>query len=166
MNRFSGTNDGQGAVPPPSERQPRTGGPAAVIGGRVASLRQMRGLRVSELARAAGISASLVSQIERGRTQPSVSTLFSISEALQVPVDSFFRGGPEPASPEPASRARQAPGTTGYLVRHADRAVIDIEGGVRWERLTPGPLPNVDFLELVYAARCCTAIPARKWCWC
>ncbi len=142
----------------PDDRPSRMAGPAAAIGGRVASLRQLRGLRVSELARAAGISASLVSQIERGRTQPSVSTLFAISEALQVPVDSFFRagserpGGPEqapaPASPAPAD---QGPGPAGYLVRRGDRAVIDIQGGVRWERLTPGPLPNVDFLELVYA---------------
>ena len=77
-----------------------------------------------------------------------MSTLFAISEALQVPVDSFFRAGSgRPGGPEQAP----APGPAGYLVRRGDRAMIDIEGGVRWERLTPGPLPNVDFLELVYA---------------
>jgi transcriptional regulator with XRE-family HTH domain/quercetin dioxygenase-like cupin family protein len=177
MSRFSGTNDGQGAVPPSDDRPSPAAGPTAAIGGRVASLRQLRGLRVSELARAAGISASLVSQIERGRSQPSVSTLFAISEALQVPVDSFFRGGsglasepgrtsgPERASDpgppgtgahvaardRPPARVSQDPDAAGYLVRRGDRAVIDIQGGVRWERLTPGPLPNVDFLELVYA---------------
>jgi transcriptional regulator with XRE-family HTH domain len=152
MNSFNEAKEAPAAVPP-DDRPARMAGPAAAIGGRVASLRQLRGLRVSELARAAGISASLVSQIERGRTQPSVSTLFAISEALQVPVDAFFRagsgrpGGPEQA-PAPAS---PGPGPAGYLVRRGDRAMIDIEGGVRWERLTPGPLPNVDFLELVYA---------------
>src|SRR6202000_220542 len=94
---------------------------------------------------------------------------FAIAEALQVPVDSFFRAGPVTAgtttgtaAPAPAaalgdpagSAAPAAPATApagGYLGRRADRAVIDIDGGVRWERLTPGPLDNVEFLELVYA---------------
>ena len=115
---------------------------------------------MTELARAAGISPSLLSQIERGRSRPSVSTLFAIAEALQVPVDSFFRSSPGAAGTPGAAPAADTAADTGgpvtgpsagYLVRRADRAVIDIEGGVRWERLTPGPLDNVEFLELVYA---------------
>jgi mannose-6-phosphate isomerase-like protein (cupin superfamily) len=37
-----------------------------------------------------------------------------------------------------------------YVVRKSSRAAIDIEHGVRWERLTPTALRNVEFLELVY----------------
>jgi transcriptional regulator with XRE-family HTH domain len=126
----------------------------------VTANRLARRLRVTELARAAGISPSLLSQIEKGRSRPSVSTLFAIAEALQVPVDSFFRGSPgavgTAGAPQAADTAADTGGpvtgpSAGYLVRRADRAVIDIEGGVRWERLTPGPLDNVEFLELVYA---------------
>ena len=36
------------------------------------------------------------------------------------------------------------------MVRRSMRDAIDIEGGVRWERLTPQTLPQIDFLELVY----------------
>ena len=36
-------------------------------------------------------------------------------------------------------------------MRRDARSTIDIEGGVRWERLTPTTLENVEFLELVYA---------------
>ena len=37
-----------------------------------------------------------------------------------------------------------------YVVRRGGRAVIDIEGGVRWERLTRSTLDHLDFFELVY----------------
>ena len=36
-------------------------------------------------------------------------------------------------------------------MRRAERATIEIKGGVRWERLTPTSLDGLDFLELAYA---------------
>lgn len=117
-------------------------------------------MRVAELAREVGVTPSLISQIERGQSRPSVSTLFALAQALDIPVDAFFR---EPAGPAPAAVTRAArtggPGAAGesteaeerYVVRHGDRATIDIEGGVRWERLTPQTLRHLDFFELVYA---------------
>ena len=36
------------------------------------------------------------------------------------------------------------------MVRQGNRAAIDIEGGVRWERLTPETMAHLDFFELVY----------------
>ncbi len=133
---------------------------AGDIGRRLAAHRGKRGVRVAELAREVGVTPSLISQIERGQSRPSVSTLFALAQALDIPVDAFFR---EPAGPAPdaASRAGRAggPGAAAessgagerYLVRHGDRATIDIEGGVRWERLTPQTLRHLDFFELVYA---------------
>jgi transcriptional regulator with XRE-family HTH domain len=113
------------------------------LGRRVAAYRADRGLKVSELARRVGVSPSLISQIERQQSQPSVSTLFALAEALEVPVDAFFQEG---RSGKPAS----AGGDGQYVVRRGERSTIDIEGGVRWERLTPLPLHGVDFLEIVY----------------
>ena len=129
---------------------------ARAIGQRVAARRAERALSVSALAREIGVSRSMVSQIERGQSRPSVSTLFALSEALDVPVDAFFRDvEPAPAGPAGAAAAfpadPDAPRADRYLVRRDARAVIDIEGGVRWERLTPGTLDEVEFLELVYA---------------
>jgi transcriptional regulator with XRE-family HTH domain len=42
------------------------------------------------LAQKSGLSANALSMIERGRTSPSVSTLYKIAEALGVPITSFF----------------------------------------------------------------------------
>jgi len=132
--------------------------PSLEIGARLAAHRARRGVRVSELARRIGVSPSLISQIERGQSRPSVSTLFAMAQALDVPVDAFFRDGDEAAGPpgraaplpEESPEAMPA-GDHRYVVRADDRAAIDIDGGVRWERLTPTTLDHVDFLELIYA---------------
>lgn len=150
---------------------------AGDIGRRLAAHRAQSGIRVADLARKVGVTPSLISQIERGLSRPSVSTLFAIAQALEVPVDAFFREPPQAvaASPQPATAptrggtaesgaavadpgsARQlvppsqAPTADGrYVVRRGGRAAIDIEGGVRWERLTRSTLDHLDFLELVY----------------
>src|SRR5258708_31123799 len=73
---------------------------ASDIGRRLAAHRGQRGKRVAELAREVGVTPSLISQIERGQSRPSVSTLFAMAQALQVPVDAFFR---EPAADGPAA---------------------------------------------------------------
>jgi transcriptional regulator with XRE-family HTH domain len=54
-------------------------------------LRQERGMSMRALGRASGLSTNALSMIERGRTSPSVSTLYKISEALGVPITAFFR---------------------------------------------------------------------------
>jgi transcriptional regulator with XRE-family HTH domain len=147
---------------PAAERKRKRGAATDRVGGQVAAYRKERHLKVSELARAVGVSPSLISQIERGQSQPSVSTLFALAEALDVPVDAFFaKGGDENgAEAKPAGRAASSSAAasgadveqgTRYVVRRDGRAVIDIEGGVHWERLTPETLPDVEFLELVYA---------------
>lgn len=61
------------------------------VGSRMAELRQERNFSIRALARASGLSANALSMIERGRTSPSVSTLYRLAEALQVPVTAFFR---------------------------------------------------------------------------
>jgi transcriptional regulator with XRE-family HTH domain len=144
----------------PEEADAEREDPASVIGSRLAEIRSRHGVRVSELARRVGVSPSLISQIERGQSRPSVSTLFALSQALNVPVDSFFRDAMVPSRPAGApvasgSRAAAGadpPAAQRYLVHRDERAVVDIEGGVRWERLTPTTLRDFDFLELVYEA--------------
>jgi transcriptional regulator with XRE-family HTH domain len=139
--------------------------PTDGIGERVADLRSKHRLKVTELARLVGVSPSLISQIERGQSRPSVSTLFALSEALQVPIDAFFNREDVGSPAESFERSfdhgtgesqvadqldEPPPGERRYLVRRDARAAVDIEGGVRWERLTPTTLDHIDFMELVY----------------
>jgi transcriptional regulator with XRE-family HTH domain len=62
------------------------------IGREVKRFREKLGLTISELAKAAGMSAGMLSKIENGATSPSLSSLQALSRALHVPVTSLFKG--------------------------------------------------------------------------
>lgn len=63
----------------------------------VRELRANAGLSLNALASASGLSAGLLSQIERGNGNPSYNTLIKLAHALEVRVGDFFGGDdPEP----------------------------------------------------------------------
>lgn len=142
--------------------------PGTGFGARLRAARTERNLSVRELARLVGCSASLVSQIERGLSVPSVGVLYSLATVLRCSLDHLLFGpSSSPAAapggtgypPVAVSRAHAAPGgdmvepgfaRPGIVQRAATRRVIDMASGVRWERLTPGHDDRVDFLEVIY----------------
>lgn len=65
------------------------------IGTRIKELRISKGLKVIELAQKAHISQPYLSDIERGRTTPSLDTLASICEALDITLGEFFGYSPD-----------------------------------------------------------------------
>jgi transcriptional regulator with XRE-family HTH domain len=136
-------------------------GPApeyAEIGDRLRRARTARGLSLRSLAERLGVSASLISQVERGLAKPSVNTLYALASQLDISLDELLfvdvRPGRTAVSPPPlAALAPQPP--TAYVParavqRGADRRTIRLASGVVWERLTTESLPNVDFLYVTY----------------
>jgi transcriptional regulator with XRE-family HTH domain len=63
---------------------------AVDVGTNLRKLREARKVSMRALAKTSGLSANALSMIERGRTSPSVSTLYKLAEALEVPVTAFF----------------------------------------------------------------------------
>lgn len=61
------------------------------VGSRLRELRTERGLSMRALGRQSGLSTNALSMIERGKTSPSVSTLYKIATALDIPITAFFR---------------------------------------------------------------------------
>lgn len=57
----------------------------SVVADNVRSLRERAGLSLSELAVEAGVGKSTLSQLESGRANPSIETLWAIARALSVP---------------------------------------------------------------------------------
>ncbi len=53
-------------------------------------LRESRGISMRTLATKSGLSANALSMIERGKTSPSVSTLYKLADALGVSITAFF----------------------------------------------------------------------------
>lgn len=127
------------------------------VGPRLRAHREQRGLSLRELARRLGVSPSAISQIETGKSRPSVSTLYSIVSELGMSLDELFgaqKPAPPASAPTPATPARRPPRGQKQAERHVERAdsraTIDLESGVRWERLTPGPDHDLDFLFVTY----------------
>jgi transcriptional regulator with XRE-family HTH domain len=61
------------------------------IGLQMRAFRRQLHMTVAELAKQAQLSSGMLSKIENGLTSPSLATLKSLSQALNVPVTSFFR---------------------------------------------------------------------------
>src|SRR5882672_6971492 len=60
------------------------------LGDRIRAGRLSRGLSLRALAAEVGVSASMISQIENGKSQPSVSTLYAITSALGMSIQAVF----------------------------------------------------------------------------
>ena len=60
------------------------------VGSRLRELRELRGISMRSLAEKSGLSANALSMIERGKTSPSVSTLYKLADALGISITAFF----------------------------------------------------------------------------
>lgn len=67
------------AAPPPAAEPPR-------VGDLLAALREQQALSLDELSRRAGVSKSMLSQIERAQANPTVAVVWRLAQALGVPM--------------------------------------------------------------------------------
>jgi transcriptional regulator with XRE-family HTH domain len=98
-----------------------TAGDAAGVnlGRRIRDLRLSRDFSLKQLAAGAGVSASLVSQIENNRVDPSLSTLRKIALTMGVPVFALI--------------AESVPGEVSLVPRAKRRRVSFPQGGPEYE---------------------------------
>lgn len=123
------------------------------IGPNLRAARIAQGQSLRTVAAAVGVSASLISQVETGKTQPSVSTLYALVNHLGITFDDLLGGistSPgKPATGIASAAAPLAPAQT--AVQHSgDNPVLEMENGVRWERLATVPGGPVDPLLVTY----------------
>jgi DNA-binding NtrC family response regulator len=62
----------------------------ATIGRNIRALRKGRTLTLKQMSRRTGLSVSLLSQIERAESSASVSSLYKVAKALDVPITELF----------------------------------------------------------------------------
>jgi transcriptional regulator with XRE-family HTH domain len=95
-----------------------------VIGTQLRELRTKRGLSLRALAAESGLSATLLSQVERGVTEPSLATLRRLASVFGESVASLFDDASAPSV---------------WVSRPGERSTLSGPRGlVRYERLTPG----------------------------
>ena len=116
------------------------------VGERLRAHRRAKGLSLRVLAERLGVSPSLISQIERGRARPSVSTLFAIASELDASLDELlFNDERASAATSAETETRPSP-----VQEAGSRHHIRLASGVVWERLTTTSQPGVEFLFVVY----------------
>jgi transcriptional regulator with XRE-family HTH domain len=124
------------------------------MGERLREARRARNLSLRVLAERLGVSPSLISQIETGRANPSVSTLYAIAAELDVSLDELLFNDRRPAEPASSpTRDVASPGTMAPappVQRSSTRHQIRLASGVLWERLTTLSEPGVEFLHVTY----------------
>ncbi len=127
----------------------------------LAVTRKERGLSLRELASRVGISASQLSQIEKGRSEPSVASLFALVNELGLSLDMLITGqaedGGQTAVPNraKASDAHVPGSTTGrpqrrVLKRESDYQVLHLDSGVIWERMVASDDDTLETLRVTY----------------
>lgn len=104
----------------------------AGLGRHVRSLRTEQGLTLSALATEIGISASALSQIERGKSEPSLGTLWRLGRALRASLFDFFAH--ENLSEVDVTRAD-------------DRVLVEFDR-FRYEAITRSPRRKIDLFLL------------------
>jgi len=101
------------------------------IGTRIRTIRTMRGLSSAELAKAAGVSRGLISQIELDRANPSIDTLRRVAAALESPIAAFF----------------DEANANGIVVRSVERRTMRIPAsGLTYQLLTPDLNRQIEFI--------------------
>jgi transcriptional regulator with XRE-family HTH domain len=132
------------------------------LGRRLKEVRVRAGLTLRELARQADVSPSLISQIENGKSQPSVATLYTFSRLLHVSVDELFEdrnrvNGTAGAAPDhhpgdPSTAWQPSEYANRISVAHpSHRPRLNMAEGVVWERLAATPEHGVNFMKIAYA---------------
>lgn len=67
-----------------------------VIGERIKTLREQKGLSQGKVEKRSGLLRCYISRVENGHTVPSLETLEKFAQALEVPLHQFFYEGTEP----------------------------------------------------------------------
>lgn len=118
------------------------------IGSELRRVRVSRKLSLRSVATAVGVSASLLSQVETGKTQPSVSTLYALVNHLGISLDGLMKGQPVTSIQGGASEYED--GHHGIVQRRSENPLIEMENGVVWERLADGGRDDADPLMVTY----------------
>ncbi len=107
-----------------------------VVGERVKSLREAMGLSLRDLSRTSGVSAPMLSQVERGGTSPTLEVANRIASGLELSLSQLLRLDEEPHV---------------AVVRNKDRNVTRRDGH-GFAELTP-PLPGQRHAVTVHTLR-------------
>ena len=105
------------------------------LGERLRAIRLLRRLTLREVAEAAGVSESFVSQLERGRSSASVATLQRLAAAVGIEISDLFAGAPQSGP---------------HVLRRQERQLLEWGHLGRKALLTPKPFHSLEVVSATF----------------
>jgi transcriptional regulator with XRE-family HTH domain len=96
------------------------------LGKTIRRLRQAYNYSLGDLSEQSGVAKSIISQIEKNETNPTLGTLYKLARALNAPIEDILRGDDAPALIE-----KLGPAGTPQLVSEDGRCRLRIIGWIR-----------------------------------
>lgn len=139
--------------------------PFTHLGERLKATRRKAKKTLREMAQDFDVSATFLSQLENGKSKPSVATLYSLARALNVDMDSLLcplesgENESEPISKSNLGVREQLKGMTRIAPESKaristtdanNRGILTLDSGVTWERLAIVTESGGHFVEIVY----------------
>ncbi|TAL99120.1 MAG: XRE family transcriptional regulator [Paraburkholderia sp.] len=137
----SGTRRTSTASPPASAAQAASTVAAPPrVGEQIQRLRSERRMTLDDLSRAAGVSKSMLSEIERDKANPTIAVAWRLTNALGVSLDSLF-AQQKPPEAIAVSGPHEIPTLSGHDSRYQLRVwgPIELAGKFEWYELTLQP---------------------------
>lgn len=105
------------------------------VGSRLQKIRKSKGFSIRGLAKRTGLTASFISQVERGLAVPSIPTLRTLAKVLDTPIFTFFLD-------EEVDETR-------VIIRREQRGIMTLPGsGQVYELLNPSPTQRIQMMVL------------------
>ena len=123
------------------------------LGEMIRSRRKGR-LSVEEMSELAGVSTGLISQIERGKGNPSFKTMQRLAAALQLPIGALFQDDGVPPGPPAVGSDKTRVGSSesesqNIVRKDARKKLVFPRESMVWELLTPDLNRSLEMLRAV-----------------
>ncbi|PIL38812.1 helix-turn-helix domain-containing protein [Massilia psychrophila] len=111
------------------------------VGATLQRLRLARGLTLEDLSRIAGVSKSMLSQIEREKANPTIAITWRLSNALGVAIGELLTAETREVEPIRVLEAHETPTLPGMHAGYVLRILgpMDLAGKYEWYELTLAP---------------------------
>lgn len=109
------------------------------LGSALQDLRKAKGFTLEQLAGRSGVSKSMLSQIERGQTNPTFATLWGLTQALGVEISELIDG----------SQSEESASTVEHVPAHFTPTIKSQDGKCEAKILSPiGSAAKVEWYEM------------------
>jgi transcriptional regulator with XRE-family HTH domain len=121
-----------------AEAAPTVADPSNAVGLRIRALREAMGLSLRDLAQRSGVSAPMLSQVERGETSPTLTSAVKIAAGLELTLSQLLRLDEGHHVTVSRAGARRRSGRGGHRIEELTPPLPGQRADVSLHELAPG----------------------------